>query len=175
MRNISTRVLGEIIVVTGMMRNISIRALGEITAVIGILLSLIFVGFEIQQSTITARSAAYQEIGIATAQGWLETALNRELIDVLGKAASGPGEYHNLSPSDKSMIRAWLLSFIRLSETIYLQVEQGLLSEQAFDTLGHGDITFAGDLTQSAWPDMRPLITPSFVEFIEDRYEGLSQ
>ena len=105
----------------------------------------------------------------------METAQNRELTDVIQQAASGPGEYHNLSSSDKALIRYWLLSFIRISETIYLQVEQGLLSEQAFDALGHGDITFAADLTQSAWPELRPLITPSFVEFIEDRYEGLSQ
>ena len=46
MRHISTRVLGEIIAVRGMMRNMSMRVLGEITAVTGILISLIFVGLK---------------------------------------------------------------------------------------------------------------------------------
>ncbi len=157
------------------MRNISIRVLGEIIAVTGLVLSLIFVGFEIQQSTVAARSAAYQEIGIATAQVWLERSTNRELSDAILKASSGPGEYHNLSSSDKALVRSWLLSFIRLSETIYLQIEQGLLDEQAFDTLGYGDTTFGNSIVQAAWPEMRAVTTSSFAEFVEERYEGLSQ
>jgi len=156
------------------MKHISIRVLGEVVAVLGIVLSLIFVGFELRQSTIAARSAAFQEIGIATAQGWLERSLNRELSDTMLKANSAPGAYYDLSDSDRALVRAWLLSYIRLSETIYLQIEQGLLAEGAFDTLGYGDGTFGNIVMEAAWPNMRPLITSGFAEYVEQRYPNLS-
>lgn len=157
------------------MKNISIRVIGEIVAVLGIALSLIFVGFELRQNTIAARSAAFQEIGIATAQGWLERSLNRELSDIFLKANSAPRAYYELDNSDRALVGAWLLSYIRLSETIYLQIEQGLLDEQAFDTLGYGDATFGNIVVQAAWPNMRPLITPGFAAYVEVKYPNLSK
>ncbi len=157
------------------MKNISIRFVAELIAVIGVVLSLIFVGFELRQNTIAARSAAFQEIGVATAQGWLERSLNRELSDILLKANSTPSAYHDLSDSDRGLVRAWLLSFVRLSETIYLQIDQGLLDEQAFDTLGYGEVTFGSASVGAAWPEMRPQITPGFAQFVEARYPNLAQ
>jgi len=157
------------------MKHVSVRTLGESIAVLGVVLSLIFVGMELRQNTIASRSAAFQELGIATAQGWLEMSQNRELSDIVQLASSGPGGYDQLSASDAAILRAYLLSFIRLSETIYLQIEQGLLDEAAFDTLGYGDSTFGNIAVEEAWPDMKPLITPSFASYVESKYDNLTR
>ena len=157
------------------MKIIARRLLGELVAVFGIVLSLMFVGFELRQNTIAARSAAFQEIGIATAQGWLERSQNRELSDILTKASSTHGGDNDLGDSDRGLVRAWLLSFVRISETIYLQMEQGLLDEEAFETFGYGNATFDNALLVAAWPDMRSVISPGFAAYVENRYPNLSR
>ena len=47
-----------------------------------VVLGLIFVGLELRQSTIAARAAAYQELGIATADIWYLQSTHRELNDI---------------------------------------------------------------------------------------------
>ena len=40
----------------------------ETLGMLGVIASMIFVGFEIRQSNVQARAAAYQAIGVATAE-----------------------------------------------------------------------------------------------------------
>lgn len=44
------------------------RQIVEIFGVLAVVISLIFVGLELRQSTIASRAAAYQEIGLATSE-----------------------------------------------------------------------------------------------------------
>ena len=50
------------------------KAIAEALAAMGVIASMMFVGMEIRQSNAQARAAAYQSIGVATAQ--TGTALN---------------------------------------------------------------------------------------------------
>jgi len=50
------------------MGKLSARAVGEIVAVISVVLSLLFVGLQLRQSTAATQAAAYQELGIATSE-----------------------------------------------------------------------------------------------------------
>ena len=100
------------------------KAVREILGFLGVIASLAFVGLQVRQSNIQARAAAYQEIGIATAdwhQGMDETLLR------LSREAEYAEAITRWDAMDwEAYSRKWLAG-VRLGETVLLQVEQGLL------------------------------------------------
>jgi hypothetical protein len=59
----------------------------EIVGVIAVVASLVFVGYEIRQNTVTARAAAYQAIGVATATAFDSWAHDEQLVLISYKSA----------------------------------------------------------------------------------------
>lgn len=153
----------------------AIGAVGEILGALAVFASLMYLAAQIRGQRKQARASAFQEIGIATAAGWSVLAQNRELSDAVWAAVARKDGYLDLSESDKGIIRAQLLSWIRLGESLYLQTQQELLDEEAMDKLGYGAVTFKNPLVEDAWPDLRQLITPDYAEYLEGRFPNLSQ
>jgi hypothetical protein len=153
----------------------AIGAVGEILGALAVFASLMYLAAQIRGQRKQARASAFQEIGIATAAGWSVLAQNRELSDAVWAAVARKDGYLDLSESDKGIIRAQLLSWIRLGESLYLQTQQELLDEGAMDKLGYGAVTFKNPLVEDAWPDLRQLITPDYAEYLEGRFPNLSQ
>lgn len=153
----------------------AIGAVGEILGALAVFASLMYLAAQIRGQSKQARASAFQEIGIATAAGWSVLAQNRELSDAVWAAVARKDGYLDLSESDKGIIRAQLLSWIRLGESLYLQTQQELLDEEAMDKLGYGAVTFKNPLVEDAWPDLRQLITPDYAEYLEGRFPNLSQ
>ena len=153
----------------------AIGAVGEILGALAVFASLMYLAAQIRGQSKQARASAFQEIGIATAAGWSVLAQNRELSDAVWAAVARNDGYLDLSESDKGIIRAQLLSWIRLGESLYLQTQQELLDEEAMDKLGYGAVTFKNPLVEDAWPDLRQLITPDYAEYLEGRFPNLSQ
>jgi hypothetical protein len=153
----------------------AIGAVGEILGALAVFASLMYLAAQIRGQRKQARASAFQEIGIATAAGWSVLAQNRELSDAVWAAVARKDGYLDLSESDKGIIRAQLLSWIRLGESLYLQTQQEILDEEAMDKLGYGAVTFKNPLVEDAWPDLRRLITPDYAEYLEGRFPNLSQ
>jgi hypothetical protein len=66
------------------MRKLSITELAEVAEVVagvGVLLSLLYVGFEIRQNTTAVRSTAYQAIHDAEDGFWSDQLIDRRLSD----------------------------------------------------------------------------------------------
>ena len=153
----------------------AIGAVGEILGALAVFVSLMYLAAQIRGQNKQAKASAFQEIGIATAAGWSVLAQNRELSDAVWTAVARNDGYLDQSESDKGIIRAQLLSWIRLGESLYLQTQQELLDEEAMDKLGYGAVTFKNPLVEDAWPDLRQLITPDYAEYLEGRFPNLSQ
>ncbi len=153
----------------------AIGAVGEILGALAVFASLMYLAAQIRGQSKQAKASAFQEIGIATAAGWSVVAQNRELSDAVWTAVARNDGYLDQSESDKGIIRAQLLSWIRLGESLYLQAQQELLDEAAMDTLGYGDVTFGNPLVEDAWPDLRQLITPDYADYLEERFPNLSR
>lgn len=66
------------------MNSAKLRDSLELVGIAAVVLSLIFVAYEVRQNTISARAAAIQEIGIATAEMWGEYARDPAMIRLLG-------------------------------------------------------------------------------------------
>jgi len=135
----------------------------EIVGIIMVVLSLIFVGYEIRQNTIAARATAYQAIGIAGAATLDSWAHDEQLWRLQRKKP----EYMNADDWERFALK--MKVFARLGETVHLQVEQGLLPPDAMERLGYrGWVEFLKyPKTACIWPLIRLEVGTSFREFVE--------
>jgi hypothetical protein len=108
------------------------RSIAETVAAAGVIFSLIFVGFQIRQSTIQARAQAYQEIGLTVAEFWYNDALNPGLLVLERRVAAGD----SLSADELQQFRSRMVSILRLWETLWLNVEAGALPPEALGQMG---------------------------------------
>ena len=139
------------------------KMIRETLAALGLIASLIFVGYEIRQSTISARAAAYQEIGVATAAAFDSMANDRQYLMSVQKDAD------DMDSTDWRQLGLKMTEFARLGETVLLQVEQVLLPFDAMERLGYaGWMTlFEVPKTACVWPLIRPGVSKSFRKFVE--------
>lgn len=140
------------------------EAIRQMVAAIGVIASMIFVGLEIRQSNVQARAAAYQAIGIATAETFDTWAHDRQFATMLDE---GP------AAMDTTDWRQWALkltAYARLAETILHQVDQGILPSDAMDTFGYAGwkSIFRDPIYGCIWPLIRPGVSNSFREYVEE-------
>lgn len=143
----------------------SVKTIRETVAALGVIASLIFVGLEIRQNTIASRAAAYQAIGIATAAAFDNTAHDRQLI-VNGHVK----EAADMDEADWLQWANMMSGYARLGETLLLQVEEGILPADAMERLGYVGwrSIFQNPKMACVWPLIRPGVSPSFREFVEE-------
>ena len=142
--------------------------LRETIALVLVAASMVFVGFQIQQSNVQARAAAYQELGIAVSEyhqniSPLEEALELEALQ---------GELILAwTMDDWSVYSRLRIASLRLAETLHSQVDQGLLPAEAVEELGYG-VVVAGWLRSPAqvclWSNMASWVSPPLRRRVEE-------
>ena len=116
------------------------KTLREALAALSVAASMVFVGLQIRQSNTQARAAAFQEIGIATAESHRDRLAGGRIEELNLDAEWTPERLATWTRSDwQAFWRQWV-EILRLYETLQLQVEQGLLPDGAVDRLGYSDI-----------------------------------
>ncbi len=120
----------------------------EALAAVGVIVSMVFVGLQIRQSNVQARAAAYQAIGIATAEYWQNRSAR---VNRLHTEANYPEALARWTLSDWEMYSSDMNYGLHLLETVLLQVEQDLLDAEAMESLGY------------SLDDHRAMATPGFV------------
>ena len=149
------------------MKRIDLGQLIQILANVGVIAGIAFLAFELRQNTIASRAAAYQGLGIATAETWFSFAHDRELTEALWAVDLGGVEaYRNMSRSDQLLTLDVMIGWMRLFEMAYLQVEQGLLEPEALETLGYAGF-LNSTILKATWPEVKPLVTSAFAEYVE--------
>lgn len=146
---------------------LSLREIGEIAAIVSVVLSLVFVGLELRNSARAARASAYQQLGIAVTNGWMTKATDRELNDLVSMAeADDPAGWESLSDSDRRLVEAFVVANLRLYETVFHQVDESLLPDDAMASLGWDGFGNT-NLVRRTWRRIRPRVTPSFAAYLE--------
>ena len=143
-------------------------SLKEAVAFIGVVASLAFVGMEIRQNNQLARAEAFQAVGIATAEAWVEFSQNPDHARAL--ATRDPDAIAEWTPEDWSRRFMWWSTWLRLSETILIQVEQGVLPVDATENLGYRSFeNWLGAYPGFAclWPALRRSVGPALRDRIE--------
>ena len=134
------------------------RDLIEGLGLLAIVASLMFLALEIRQNTVQAQAAAIQALGIATSEFFLslDDRENRLLTE-----ASYPEALERWTLSDWEAYQSLQTAGLRWVETFLLQVDQGLLEEEAmalwgFSFEGHPVLETAGFMC--IWPDLRGFV-----------------
>ena len=144
----------------------SARAIGEVVAIFSVVISLIFVGLQLRQSAMASRAAAYQELGIAMSEGLRARAADRELNDLMARAGSSdPAVWATLTDSDINLVRVYTLSVLRIYQSAYLEVQQGLLRPEALEDLGLSGFR-QSDLLRNLWPLLRGSVSVEFADYL---------
>ncbi len=144
-------------------RSISGAAIRETLGFLAVIASMVFVGLEIRQNTLQARAAAYQAIGIATAEAIDNMAHDRQFLMMRYKDPA------DMDTTDWRQVANKLNVFARLAETVLLQVEEGLLPPDAMERLGYSGWKgiFEEPTEACVWPLIRPQVSESFRQFVE--------
>lgn len=148
---------------------LSARDIGEITAVISVVLSLIFIGLEFRQNRIAMRAAAYQELGLATADILFSQSEDPEILSGYGAGSQGLEQFQALPSVQALRARQSMRGTLRVYETIYLQVELGLLEPDALDYLGWGAYK-NNPWLKNLWPILNFDLSKNFKQHIEDSW-----
>ena len=140
-------------------------------AAAGVILSLLFVGYEIRQNTRIARAAAVQTTQGQIVQWQSETSLDDDWVRIHTFVQREGGTFAELSPRDQTKY-AWVVgSTVRLMETRYRQVQLGVLSED--------DLLIGGGAANPGWyqaphyidwwksEDRTRSWAPDFIEYFE--------
>jgi hypothetical protein len=142
----------------------------EVLGLVAVAVSLVFVGLEVRQNTIASRAAAYQEHGAHLSDQWLALAQDPALTRLY---LADENNWDELTEIEKAQLTyVWIVSF-RNYETILLQVEEGLLDQDAMDRLGWGEAFEPGYQAQMLWPSIVKYLNPHLREHLEAKFPYL--
>ena len=142
----------------------------EVLGLVAVAVSLVFVGLEIRQNTIASRAAAYQEHGSHLANNWLTLAQDPELVRIY---IANEDNWDELTEVEKAQLTYAYIAILRSYETILLQVEEGLLDQDAMDRLGWGEAFKPGYQVQMLWPNIAVYLNPDIREHLEAKFPYL--
>ena len=147
------------------------KAIRETIALVSVVAGLGFVGLEIRQNNQLAEAAAYQSLGEATAATWFGAAhdpvMNRRWLESLSADSTW---WEAQDPETVEALMSYWVGTMRLYETLYLQVELGLLDPEAMDRLGWG---VARDISalKYLWPFVSRGVTPEFQTYVTQNWD----
>jgi len=145
----------------------------ESIGLIAVFAGLVFVGLEIRQNNRLAQAAAFQEIGFATAQNWMDMSQDPEFNRIYLRHFYADSDWWAAQDSRdvERLITSWIGS-LRQFETIYLQVDLGLLDEAAMNRLGWGLVREIPAL-HYLWPQLGNAIEPTFAAYITEHWSDV--
>ena len=143
------------------------RLAGVVSAA-AVVLSLIFVGYEIRQNSAAVRGATYQSIMEASVAYTEWIASDERVAGLIVRVMNGAGP-EDFSAEDNLALTAVYFSGIRRGQNVYLQLKEGLISEDAFEHFRgpRGESMFRTPYFDAAWPEYRVALPPDFIPFFE--------
>ena len=141
------------------------KELIEYIGIISLVISLVFVGYEIRQNTNVARSEAYQQFNLAAASHDLETATDERLSKIRAKLTEGVNP-QDLPTDEQVTIASYYNAIVRIWAGLYYSAQEGIVPNTAIEGAGQTG-TFAQPAFRMVWPVLRPQYDEAFVEFIE--------
>ena len=148
------------------MNNINWRNATEIIAVTSIVLSLIFVGYELRENSAVARSNAFNVFIVSISENIQNLAGDPILAPLVVRVNHGamPNDF---DADEQFRITLHFDSLLRLWEGLYRSVQEGILGDEYLLVVGKGG-AFNNPYFRSIWPtDIRAGYTLDFVEFFQ--------
>ena len=141
------------------------KSISQLMAIVSVVLSLLFVGYEIRQNTAVARSEAHNEFGSRITELLTTVAADQRLSLLVSQIGDGklPKDFN---PEDRISIRYLLTAAVRNTEARYRSVKEGILPESILGS--GGSIPLAdNNFFRSTWPNAKGKYSADFIEYLE--------
>jgi hypothetical protein len=142
-----------------------VGALGELGGAIAVVASLLYVGHQVRQNNRISRAEAYREGTLCWARMLHRWADDPPSANAFMNSSSGV----RLADLPESTRNTYLLrhsAMIRVLETIYRQVKEGVMTADALEMLP----SRATPIFRDAWERVGGSYSPDFRAFVEERY-----
>tara|TARA_Y100000746_G_scaffold183992_1_gene162331 strand:- start:39 stop:512 length:474 start_codon:yes stop_codon:yes gene_type:complete len=140
----------------------------EILGIVTIIGSLIFVGIEIRQNSLSIRGATYQSIAEQVTKLYMDVAADERLSELVSQMLPNDNDTlrNQLNAADRLSLDFIVLTGLRRIENIYLQQSDGILSNQAFERIGLE--FYQTKYSKETWERYKAGFDSSFIEFFEE-------
>ena len=140
----------------------------EILGIVTIIGSLIFVGIEIRQNSLSIRGATYQSIAEQVTKLYMDVAADERLSELVSQMLPDDNDSlrNQLNATDRLSLDFIVLTGLRRIENIYLQQLDGILSNQAFERIGLE--FYQTKYSRETWERYKAGFDSSFIKFFEE-------
>ena len=137
----------------------------ELIGFISVIASLVFVGMEISQNTTAVRGSTNQAISDQASELYLTIATDRNLAGLVKKLFDDvPKE--DFDSIDEMQLFLTVMTGLRRVENIYLQLEDNILDDRAFDRIGLS--FYRSKYGRQIWDENKQFFDRNFVPFFEE-------
>ena len=156
------------------MKLVEIAEVAEVIAAVGVLISLLYVGYEINQNTVAVKSTAYQAIQDAEDGFWSDLTSDATIAQLWGKGLEGGLE--KLEPSERARFVLSARRLIYLFQNVHYQSRKGVVDAELWTAWVASLDEF---VVQPGFLDVleiaRPHLSDPFNQLLDSRITGLSQ
>ena len=131
----------------------------------GVILSLLFVGYEIRQNTAVARTEAFHSF-MADRSALLDIIATDPVLTPLIARAVGGEQAESFDEVERLRLQVYFTRSIRNWEGLFTAVREGVLDDEVLGVVGGGG-AFDNDFFRAVWPSLRHRFAPDFVQFFE--------
>jgi len=141
------------------------KTFSELTGLAAVVVTLVFVGFELRQNTRAVESSATQEVHSNFSSWYASLQSDPELLLITVK---GMQAYSSLDTAEKAQFIAVFMVFSSNCQTAYYKWRDGLLDEELWGgwrALSHNFFSTAGG--KSFWGERSYMFGAAFRDFID--------
>ena len=143
--------------------------LAEIFGTISVVLSLIFVGVEINQNTNLTRNQAYLDFAESLKDLTLQVSTDDVLPSLVARTVEGE-TVNDFSLEDQIRLNSMQTATVRTWEGLFRSWQSGLLPEETIrNTNIGGGLLLNNDYFREFWAEVKTQLTPDFVQFFEQQ------
>lgn len=141
--------------------------LREGLAALGVILSLVFVGYEIRQNTQVSRAAAIQGVTDQSLETILSWSEDEQAVALLGRVLKGavPSDF---TDDENTKLRLMYLASLRVAESRFRQSELGIIEDQTI--LGGSAAILRAPYLLERWEQLKSGVSPDFAASFEAEY-----
>jgi hypothetical protein len=146
----------------------------EIVGAVAIVVSLVFVAYELRQANRLGRLEAMQSLADAWLSSGLEISGNRELALVLEKISHGATE-GDFDGAESYQAMSFMYAADHNWQLRFSQLELGVLKAEDYSFPHPANATYNSNSHREIWPTIRKDFSEKFAAFWEQRFELSSE
>ena len=150
---------------------IATRGAAGVLSAVGVVVSLIFVGFELRQNTAAVKASAIQELS-AQSVGFLTDWATDETIPALLAQTSAGALPADFTAEENQRLTLIYLAALRAYEARFIQVQLGVLDETMFEAMAGSSAFYERPWLRASWGEIfETSLGPEFASFFKSRFK----